>query len=129
MIEVQDIAAKKKLWQWRSKLKKNGMRVMIDFHYSDIWVDSSKQAKLKAWVGFNFEQLKQALYDYTFDVMTALKTAGVNPEWVQPENETPSGMVYPEGSTDNWAQLSLLINKGYDAIKAVSPTSNERFRW
>jgi len=49
-------------------------------------------------------------------------------------------MIYPEGSTDNWAQLAQLINKGYDAIKAVSPTSkvilhvdqgnnNERFRW
>ena len=122
------------------RAKKYGMRVMIDFHYSDTWADPSKQAKPKAWVGLNFEQLKQALYDYTFDVMTALKTAGVTPEWVQVGNETPSGMVYPEGSTDNWAQLAQLINKGYDAIKTVSPTSkvilhvdqgnnSERFRW
>jgi len=121
------------------RAKKYGMRVMIDFHYSDTWADPSKQAKPKAWIGL-IEQLKQALYDYTFDVMTALKTAGVTPEWVQVGNETPSGMVYPEGSTDNWAQLAQLINKGYDAIKAVSPTSkvilhvdqgnnNERFRW
>jgi arabinogalactan endo-1,4-beta-galactosidase len=122
------------------RAKKYGMRVMIDFHYSDTWADPSKQAKPKAWVGLNFEQLKQALYDYTFDVMSALKTAGVTPEWAQVGNETPSGMIYPEGSTDNWAQLAQLINKGYDAIKAVSPTSkvilhvdqgnnNERFRW
>lgn len=122
------------------RAKKYGMRVMIDFHYSDTWADPSKQAKPKAWEGLNFEQLKQALYDYTFDVMTALKTAGVTPEWIQVGNETPSGMLYPEGSTDNWAQLAQLINKGYDAIKSVSPTSkvilhvdqgnnNERFRW
>ena len=32
-------------------------------------------------------------------------------------------MIYPEGSTDNWPQLALLINKGYDAIKTVSPNS------
>jgi arabinogalactan endo-1,4-beta-galactosidase len=72
--------------------------------------------------------------------MTALKTAGVTPEWVQVGNEIPGGMVYPEGSVDNWPQLAQLINKGYDAIKAVSPTSkvilhidqgnnNDRFRW
>jgi arabinogalactan endo-1,4-beta-galactosidase len=32
-------------------------------------------------------------------------------------------MIYPEGSTSNWPQLAQLINKGYDAIKAVSPNS------
>jgi len=122
------------------RAKKYGMRVMIDFHYSDTWADPSKQVKPKAWENLNFEQLKQALYDYTFDVMTALKAAGITPEWVQVGNETSGGMVYPEGSTDHWPQLAQLINKGYDAIKAVSPTSkvilhvdqgnnNERFRW
>jgi arabinogalactan endo-1,4-beta-galactosidase len=32
-------------------------------------------------------------------------------------------MMYPEGSTDNWPQLARLINQGYDAVKAVSPSS------
>ncbi|MEI6752285.1 MAG: glycosyl hydrolase 53 family protein [Paludibacter sp.] len=105
------------------RAKQWGMRVMIDFHYSDSWADPSKQQKPKAWEGLNFEQLQQALYEYTLDVMTALKTAGVRPEWVQVGNETPTGMIYPEGSTNNWSQLALLINKGYDAIKAVCPTS------
>jgi len=122
------------------RAKQWGMRVMIDFHYSDSWADPSKQVKPKAWEGLSFDQLQQALYDYTVEVMTALKTAGVSPEWVQVGNETPSGMIYPEGSTNNWPQLVKLINKGYDAIKAVSPTSkvilhvdqgnnNARFRW
>ncbi|MFT3753825.1 MAG: glycosyl hydrolase 53 family protein [Paludibacter sp.] len=118
-----------------------GMRVMIDFHYSDSWADPAKQVKPKAWEGLSFEQLQQAFYDYTYDVMTALKTAGVTPEWVQVGNEIPGGMVYPEGSnSSSWTQLVKLINKGYDAIKAVSPTSkvilhidqgndNARFRW
>ncbi len=105
------------------RAQKMGMRVMIDFHYSDSWADPGKQVKPKAWEGLNFDQLKQALYDYTFDVMTALMKAGVTPEWVQVGNETRTGMVYPEGHTDNWPQLAQLINKGYDAIKAVSPTT------
>ena len=105
------------------RAQKSGMRIMIDFHYSDSWADPSKQNKPKAWVGHDFPTLLKDLYDYTFDVMTALKSAGVSPEWVQVGNEIPGGMVYPEGSSTNWNQLSQLLNKGYDAIKAVSPTS------
>ena len=122
------------------RAQKWGMRIMIDFHYSDTWADPSKQVKPKAWEGHDFPTLLNDLYNYTFDVMSALKTAGISPEWVQVGNEIPGGMVYPEGSSSNWSQLSQLINKGYDAIKAVSPGSkvvlhidqgndNARFRW
>lgn len=105
------------------RAQKWGMRVMIDFHYSDSWADPGKQKKPKAWDGHDFPTLMQDLYSYTFDVMTALKNAGITPEWVQVGNETAGGMVYPEGSTKNWNTLSQLINKGYDAIKAVSPAT------
>jgi len=103
--------------------KKWGMRVLIDFHYSDSWADPGKQKKPAAWEGHDFPQLLKDVYDYTFDVMTTLKRSGVSPEWVQVGNETAGGMIYPEGSTSNWRQLARLINKGYDAIKAVSPQS------
>ena len=123
------------------------MRVMINFHYSDSWADPSKQVKPAAWKDLTFEQLKQALYDYTVDVMSALKTAGVTPEWVQVGNEIPTGFLYPEGSiykadgkTEDWAPMVQLLNKGYDAVKSVSPETkvilhvdrgndNGRFRW
>jgi len=112
--ETVDMAVRARKW---------GMQVMIDFHYSDTWADPGKQVKPKAWEGHDFPQLLNDVYDYTFDVMTALKTAGVSPEWVQVGNETRTGMIYPEGNTDNWAQLVQLINKGYEAIKTVSPQS------
>jgi arabinogalactan endo-1,4-beta-galactosidase len=105
------------------RAKKWGMMVMINFHYSDSWADPGKQRKPKAWEGHDFPQLLTDIYNYTFEVMSALKTAGVYPEWVQIGNETPGGMIYPEGSTANWPQLAQLINKGYDAVKAVSPAS------
>jgi arabinogalactan endo-1,4-beta-galactosidase len=100
-----------------------GMRVMINFHYSDSWADPQQQRKPAAWQGHDFPQLLKDVYSYTYDVMSALKQAGVTPEWVQVGNETPTGMIYPEGHTDNWPQLAQLINQGYDAIKAVSPSS------
>ncbi|MBO0938112.1 glycosyl hydrolase 53 family protein [Fibrella sp. HMF5335] len=105
------------------RAKKWGMDVMIDFHYSDTWADPGKQQKPAAWEGHPFPQLLTDVYAYTFEVMTALKKGGITPKWVQVGNETASGMIYPEGSTANWTGLAQLINKGYDAIKAVSPTS------
>ncbi|NYE61218.1 arabinogalactan endo-1,4-beta-galactosidase [Duganella sp. 1224] len=100
-----------------------GMRIMLNFHYSDSWADPQQQRKPAAWAGHDFPQLLRDVHDYTYDVMLALKQAGVTPEWVQVGNETPTGMIYPEGHTDNWPQLAQLINQGYAAIKAVSPTS------
>ena len=105
------------------RAKQWGMRVMIDFHYSDSWADPTKQVKPAAWSTHTFTQLQTDVYNYTFDFMTALDSAGVKPEWVQIGNEISSGMLFPEGSTSNWSQLALLINKGYDAVKAVSPTT------
>lgn len=105
------------------RCQKMGMRIMIDFHYSDSWADPGKQRKPAAWEGHSFPQLLNDVYMYTADVMTALVKNGVHPEWVQVGNETPGGMIYPEGSTSNWKQLAQLINKGHDAIKAVSPKS------
>lgn len=105
------------------RAKKWGMRVMIDFHYSDSWADPGKQRKPKAWEEHDFPQLLQDVYDYTYDVMSGLKAKGIYPEWVQVGNETASGMIYPEGNTDTWDSLAQLINKGYEAIKVVSPNS------
>lgn len=117
-----------------------GMRIMIDFHYSDSWADPGKQTKPAAWANHSFSELLNDVYTHTSDVLTALKTAGVTPEWVQIGNEIPGGMLLPEGSSSNWAQLAQLLNKGYDATKAIDPAikviihvdqgnNNARFRW
>jgi arabinogalactan endo-1,4-beta-galactosidase len=117
-----------------------GFRIMIDFHYSDTWADPAKQAKPAAWAAHPFPQLLTDVYDHTFSTMTMLKAAGVTPEWVQVGNEIPGGMLWPEGSTKNFPQLTQLINKGYEAVKAVSPSSkvivhldrgnnSELYRW
>lgn len=122
------------------RAQKWGMRVMINFHYSDSWADPGKQHKPKDWEQLAFPELLNTLYDYTFDVMSALKNEKVYPEWVQIGNEIPAGMLLPEGSTDNWPQLVQLLNKGYDAVKTVFPNTkvilhvdqgnnNDRFRW
>ncbi len=123
------------------RAKNLGMRVMIDFHYSDSWADPGKQTKPAAWAAMNFADMKNALSAHTTDVLNQLKTAGVTPEWVQVGNETNNGMLWPEGrastSMSNYAQL---VNAGYDAVKAVFASAkvivhvsngwdNSLFRW
>ena len=103
------------------RAKNMGMRIMIDFHYSDSFADPGHQTKPAAWAGHTFEQLKNDVYSHTYDVLNGLKTAGVTPEWVQIGNEIPSGMLWPEGHTNNWTQLAQLLNKGYEATKAINP--------
>jgi arabinogalactan endo-1,4-beta-galactosidase len=122
------------------RAKNAGMRIMIDFHYSDSWADPGKQTKPAAWTG-DVTALKTALAAHTTDVLNALKTAGVTPEWVQVGNETNDGLLWPEGkASTNMANYAQLINAGYDAVKAVFPAAkvivhlsngwdNALFRW
>ncbi len=102
------------------RAQKLGMRIMIDFHYSDSWADPAKQYKPKAWEKHSFLALLNDVYQHTYDVISALKKAGITPEWVQVGNEIPGGMLWPDGSTSHWERLGQLLNKGYDAIKAVN---------
>ena len=118
-----------------------GLRILIDFHYSDSWADPGQQTKPAAWSGLSLTALQQSVFNHTFEVLTALKAAWVTPEWVQVGNETNDGMLWPEGKASvNMAQFASLVNKGYDAVKAVDNTikvmvhisngqDNTLFRW
>lgn len=134
----------------KAKRAKNlGMDVMVDFHYSDWWADPGQQHKPAAWKGLNLADLKKAIATHTTDVLNALKSAGITPKWVQVGNEIRPGMLWDEdvalsgasydvrecdvkdsGSTStkvkypkNFANLATFINAGYDAVKAVFPSS------
>lgn len=111
------------------RAQKMGMRVMIDFHYSDTWADPGKQAKPAAWANHSFPELLTDVYNHTFEVLDTLKSTGVIPEWIQIGNEIPNGMLwpdgrlwFPDGSPPRWEQLAQLLNKGYEATKAVDPS-------
>ena len=101
-----------------------GFRLLIDFHYSDIWADPGHQTKPAAWANLSFNQLKTALYDHTYAVLDTLKDNGIVPEWVQVGNETRDGMLWPDGRrSTNPQNFAALIDQGYAAVKAVDPTS------
>lgn len=103
------------------RAKNAGMRIMIDFHYSDSWADPGQQTKPAAWNALDLAGLQQAVYDHTLDVLTVLKNNGITPEWVQVGNETNDGMLWPTGKASaNMANFASLIKQGYNAVKAVN---------
>ena len=105
-----------------SRAHKLGMRLMIDFHYSDDFADPGKQTIPEAWQEYDYEQMKQAVADHTIDILSALKDKGINVEWVQVGNETRGGMLWPMGNADeNMRQYAGLTQAGYDAVKSVYP--------
>lgn len=99
-----------------------GMRIMVNFHYSDSWADPGQQNKPAAWADLSFEDLKKAVADHTTDVLTTLKENGITPEWVQIGNETMNGMLWEDGSfSGGYKNYAELNNAGYDASKAIFP--------
>lgn len=106
-----------------AEIKKRGMGLLLDFHYSDWWADPGKQIKPEAWKELHGDALARAVYDYTKAVLEALDADNVYPEMVQVGNEIRCGMMWPDGRTDNWEGLARLINAG---IRAVRDTQGAR---
>ncbi|WP_165984554.1 arabinogalactan endo-1,4-beta-galactosidase [Streptomyces sp. YIM 98790] len=103
------------------RLRRAGMKLMIDFHYSDTWADPGKQYKPAAWEGLAFPELRQAVYDHTADILGALHAQRTPAGMVQIGNELNGGMLWPDGRWDNWPQLAQLLTAGADAARAASP--------
>lgn len=71
---------------------KYGMKVCIDFHYSDFWAAPKRQHTPKAWEGMDIDEKSDALYDFTKDSLNKIIDAGVDVEMVQIGNEINNGM-------------------------------------
>lgn len=100
---------------------KYGMKVCIDFHYSDFWADPKKQFVPKAWEGMEIEEKADALYDFTLDSLTQLLEAGVDVGMVQIGNEINNGM---SGETDV-ANIRKLLTAGSKAVREAAANSGK----
>ena len=94
-----------------------GMKLIVDFHYSDFWADPGKQMVPKAWEGMDIETKTAALYDYTRESLQLLRDGGVDVGMVQVGNETNNGMA---GETD-WDKILPLMAAGSRAVREVYP--------
>lgn len=99
-----------------------GMKISLDFHYSDWWADPGKQNKPTAWKDLSYDDLVKAVHDYTKDVVGGMVAQGTPPFMVQIGNEIVGGMLWPEGKVDSnnpeqWHRLAKLIEAGISGVR------------
>ncbi|SNR56652.1 glycoside hydrolase family 53 protein [Lutibacter flavus] len=112
-----------------SRAKAEGMKVLLDFHYSDTWADPSTQEIPEAWLSEinNTTALGDLLYNYTYMVLNDLANANLLPDIVQVGNEI-NPMILQQGELQwpiDWVRNSSLINKGIKAVRDISSAKNK----
>jgi len=117
------------------RAKNLGFAICLDFHYSDIWADPTRQTPPAAWAAIrDFAVLKDSFYTYTYSTLHNLAAEGLLPEMVQLGNEINCGLFYTDIEQGfpsvnccegKWVQLGELLN---EAIRAVRKVSSEEGR-
>lgn len=101
-----------------------GMKVFVDFHYSDFWADPEKQYAPKEWKDYSLAYKKDAVYNFTYNSMKEILDYGVNVGMVQIGNETNGSMCGVGGLYDDVWDLSsgvgALMQQGCYAINDIN---------
>ncbi|MFZ2987187.1 glycosyl hydrolase 53 family protein, partial [Ideonella sp.] len=113
-----------------------GLKILLDFHYSDFWADPEHQTKPAAWAELSGRELEQAVYKHTRSALQALREAGAYPNMVQIGNEIDHGMLWPDGQIDQppsrrgeslpatvggFDGLAALLKAGAKAVRDTDP--------
>lgn len=111
------------------RAKSKGMRVLLDFHYSDTWADPNHQQIPAAWIDSinDTNALGILLYEYTYDTLNLLANQNLLPDMVQIGNEI-NPMILQDGELQwpiNWERNSHLINQGIQAVRDISIEKNK----
>lgn len=102
------------------RIKAQGMSFLLDFHYSDFWADPGQQRKPKAWEDLSGQELEDAVYSFTKETLTALRTEGLMPDMVQIGNEIRSGLLFPDGELPDYDGMVRLVNAGIRGARAAA---------
>ncbi|MBQ7670859.1 MAG: glycosyl hydrolase 53 family protein [Clostridia bacterium] len=100
-----------------ARAAKYGMKLIVDFHYSDFWADPAKQMVPKAWAGMTIEEKTDALYNFTKESLEKMKAAGADIGMVTIGNET-NGSICGEKT---WFNMQYLFSAGSKATREVCP--------
>jgi arabinogalactan endo-1,4-beta-galactosidase len=122
---VQDLAYVTELGK---RIKDAGAYFLLDFHYSDSWVDAGHIQPPAVWKGLSDDVMADSVSAYTHMVLQTLKEAGATPDLVQVGNEIMYGLcgiqVHPYNkSGDNWTGYLGLLHAGCNAVREECPNA------
>ncbi|MDY5322060.1 MAG: glycosyl hydrolase 53 family protein [Prevotella sp.] len=126
---AQDLGYVKSL---AKRIKDEGFKLILDFHYSDTWADPGKQWTPSSWLQLDDAALGERLYAYTKDALLQLKDAGACPDYIQTGNEISFGMLwgarqtqanrcYTNSPTANWNRFTSLLSQATKACREACP--------
>ncbi|KAH4112897.1 arabinogalactan endo-beta-1,4-galactanase [Parastagonospora nodorum] len=102
------------------RAKAAGLKIYLDFHYSDSWADPGKQVVPAAWKSLSKDALVKQVYDYTKNVINTFATNGLGLDIVSIGNEITPGLLFPVGklgSGEGAANVAALLKSASRAIK------------
>lgn len=104
------------------RAKKLGMGWILDFHYSDFWADPGKQVIPKAWQGMDKEELVQAVYEYTKEILARCRKEDIMPSMVAVGNELSNGLLWPYGRTPEYGNIAAFVSAGIRGVREADKT-------
>jgi len=113
------------------RAKDAGMRVLLDFHYSDDWADPGKQLRPPSWpAADDVDALAAQLGRYTTETLAELREASLLPDYVAVGNETNTEILLdgevPEDTPIDWSRNAALLNAGIAAVRSLAPEPDNR---
>lgn len=98
---------------------KYGMKLLVNFHYSDFWADPSKQMVPKAWKSMDIDTKAEAVYEYTLECLNKLKAEKIDVGMVQVGNETNGALC----GEKIWMNIYKIMAAGSKATREVFPNA------
>jgi len=111
------------------RAKAQGLRVLLDLHYSDTWADPAAQSTPAAWSALSPVVLEDSVRRYTREVIATFVARGARPDMVQLGNEITYGMLWDTGRVGGgfdtpaqWTRLTGLLKSAALGVGEGSPT-------
>ena len=114
-----DLEVARKIGVWASNA---GMKVLIDFHYSDFWADPGKQTAPKSMAEMSVDEKAEAIESFTKASLESLIDSGVNVGMVQIGNETNNGVA----GEKTWENMAKIFSAGSKGVRSVSANRDKQ---
>ena len=105
------------------RAKAAGLKIYLDFHYSDNWADPGKQVVPAAWASLNRDALVKQVYDYTKSVLARFEKEELPLSIVSIGNEITAGLLWPVGklsNSDGPKNVAMLLKSASKAVRESS---------
>ena len=115
------------------RAKQLGMKILLDFHYSDTWTDPEQNVVPAAWLSVvnDTTALADSVYNYTYKILVSMKASSIVPDLVQIGNETNKNIMVSDNSLltpINYQRNVKLFNAGLSAVRDFNANYNRNVK-